>query len=118
MSNDFAIHSFFYKKVEFYCNLVKGDANHSLDQYIKYTLDGFSFIDYGYVGGVVNEPLLDYTEMDEATLFQESLVFDKKYICTLDEVIGIQNIMKEYSAKCMMELTQYKHKTIQYYFNL
>lgn len=82
--------------LEVYCNLNKGDYEHKMDQYIKFNGAYFSFIDYQSKGTVV-EYMKDYTTVQgEDELFQESLIFDKKYLCTLEEVIELQHNMKLY----------------------
>lgn len=87
--------------LEVYCNLNKGDYEHKMDQYIKFNGSYFSFIDYQAKGTVV-ENMKDYTTVHgEAEIFQESLIFDKKYLCTLEEVIELQQKMKEYRRICI-----------------
>lgn len=85
---------------EVYCNLNKGDSEHKMDQYIRYTGTVFVFVDYQAIGLCVQD-MIDYTVLDEAELFQELLVYDKKYLCTLEEIIGIQNKMKEHRRICV-----------------
>ncbi|MFD0852093.1 hypothetical protein ACFQ07_07670, partial [Actinomadura adrarensis] len=82
---------------QYFCNLNKGDLMHSANEYIHYTAGKFTFIDYDSLQ-YPHQDMPDFTLMDEAELFQSALVFDKKYLCTLEEVITIQNEMKEYAA--------------------
>ncbi|WAE76966.1 hypothetical protein vBEcoMphAPEC6_00545 [Escherichia phage ph0011] len=96
MEYDFSIYMPIISSQDVYCNLNKGDYEHKMDQYIKFNGAYFSFIDYQAKGSVV-ENMKDYTTVHgEAEIFQESLIFDKKYLCTLEEVIELQQKMKEY----------------------
>ena len=98
MEFDFVIsvHSF-KNSFQYFCNLNKGDLMHSANEYIHFTQGKFTFIDYNSLQ-YPHQDMPDYTVMDAAELFQESLVFDKKYLCTFEEVITIQNEMKEYAS--------------------
>lgn len=80
------------------CNLYKGDLNYTRGKVIKFWNSQFYLMDLGTGFSCKETDMLDYTLMDDAALFQESLVFDKKYICTFEEVIAIQNEMKEYDS--------------------
>ena len=91
-----SVHTFKHS-YQYFCNLNKGDLMHSANEYIHYTQGKFTFIDYSSLQ-YPHQDMPDYTLMDTAELFQESLVFDKKYLCTFEEVIAIQNEMKEYAA--------------------
>lgn len=97
MEFDFLLSVHTFKNInQYFCNLHKGDLMHSANEYINYMLGKFNFVDYSsYHHPYTDMP--DYTLMDEAELFQEALVFDKKYICTFEEVIAIQRTMKDYA---------------------
>jgi hypothetical protein len=97
MEFDFLISAHTFKGThQYFCNLNKGDMMHSNNEYINYISGKFTFVDYSLLQ-YPHQDMPDYTLMDTAELFQESLVFDKKYLCTLEEVIAIQNEMKEYA---------------------
>ncbi|AIT14258.1 hypothetical protein [Escherichia coli] len=91
-----SVHSFKHS-FQYFCNLNKGDLMHSANEYIHFTDGKFSFIDYSSLDFPYTD-MPDYTLMDAGELFQAALVFDKKYICTFEEVITIQNEMKVYAS--------------------
>ncbi|EHU8781148.1 hypothetical protein N0S44_000383 [Escherichia coli] len=98
MEFDFLISVHTFKNThQYFCNLNKGDLMHSANEYIHFMDGKFTFIDYSSLQ-YPHQDMPDYTIMNEAELFQASLVFDKKYICTFEEVITIQNEMKEYAS--------------------
>lgn len=88
---------------EIYCNLIKGDIEHNKCEFIKYKNSSFRFVDYNNNS---MEPMLDYTVLNEAERFQASLVYEEKYHVTMDEMIAIQqeikNHVKEYGMSSML----------------
>ena len=84
-----------------HCNLYKGDLNYARDNILKFENSQFYLMDFRYVVHGISIEMLDYTVLDETQLFQESLVFGKKYICTLEEIIEIQNKIKCIHGECI-----------------
>lgn len=87
-------HSFKLQR-QYFCNLNKGDMIHAGNEYLHYSSGKFTFVNYdNYLNP--HEEMLDYTVLPEGELFQQSLVFDKKYICSFEDVCALQKIIKEY----------------------
>ena len=111
MDFDYSVYSIkYHDSFELYCNLVKGDSKHDCEQFLRY--DGKQFHFYDYCTGD-KEEVPDYTALDDAELFQARLVFDARLVCTIEEMIPIQQELKEHSEKKVEY--GYNHR---YYFNL
>lgn len=100
------------------CNLYKGDLNYARDKLIKFENSQFYLMDFstGFRGKATD--MLDYTLMDEAALFQEALVFDKKYNCTLEEIVEIQRRIKFIHKDCIDKWCKTGETNFSNYFNL
>ncbi|WP_210765589.1 hypothetical protein [Escherichia coli] len=100
------------------CNLCKRDLNYARDKLIKFENSQFYLMDFstGFRGKATD--MLDYTLMDEAALFQEALVFDKKYNCTLEEIVEIQRRIKFIHKDCIDKWCKTGETNFSNYFNL
>lgn len=83
------------------CNLYKGDLNYTRGKVIKFWNSQFYLMDLGTGFHGISIEMQDYTVLDDAALFQEALVFDKKYICTLEEMVEIQHRIKCIHKECI-----------------
>lgn len=100
--NEFCARTWMYTgELVTHCNLYKGDLNYARDKILKYWNADFYLMDFstGFHGISIEMP--DYTVLDDAALFQEALVFDKKYICTLEEMIELQRRIKCIHRECI-----------------
>lgn len=100
--NEFCARTWMYTgELVTHSNLYKGDLNYTRDKLIKYENADFYLMDFntGFRGKATE--MLDYTVLDDAALFQEALVFDKKYICTLEEMIELQRRIKCIHRECI-----------------
>lgn len=100
--NEFCARTWMYTgELVTHSNLYKGDLNYARDKILKYWNADFYLMDFstGFRGKATE--MLDYTVLDDAALFQEALVFDKKYICTLEEMIELQRRIKCIHRECI-----------------
>lgn len=100
------------------CNLYKGDLNYTRGKVIKFWNSQFYLMDLGTGFSCKATDMLDYTLMDDAALFQESLVFDKKYICTLEEIVEIQRRIKCIHRECIDKWCKTGETNFSNHFNL
>lgn len=100
------------------CNLYKRDLNYSREKVIKFADSQFYFMELSTGIRVKSTVMLDYTVLDEAQLFQESLVFDKKYNCTLEEIVEIQRRIKFIHKDCIDKWCKTGETNFSNYFNL
>ncbi|WEM33100.1 hypothetical protein EJP02_039 [Escherichia phage EJP2] len=117
LDHDFRLHTHIVQGVyHFYCNVHKGDTSHRRHVYISYLNGAFSFISYENYkyGSRTDHPMQDYTVLDEGGRFQAELVLDANSVLTLDEIIFIQNLMKEFSVRAQNS-EEFEH---DYYFNI
>lgn len=100
--NEFCARTFMYTgELVTHCNLYKGDLNYARDKILKYWNADFYLMDFSTGFHGISIEMQDYTLMDDAALFQEALVFDKKYICTLEEMVEIQHRIKCIHKECI-----------------
>lgn len=100
--NEFCARTFMYTgEMATHCNLFKGDLNYARDKILKYWNADFYLMDFSTGFHGISIEMQDYTVLDDAALFQEALVFDKKYICTLEEMVEIQRRIKCIHRECI-----------------
>ena len=114
MTYDFFLHAHKHKGFyQYYCNVNKNDTMHSMDHYINYSEGKFQFLDYSIVSKPYRD-MIDYSVLTEAELFQAEVAYNSEYILTLDEVVAIQTIMKEY----VKNVPDPAETNDQYFFNI
>lgn len=107
-SFDFSLFVSVYEEI--YCNLIKGDIEHNKSTFIKYkkstSTSTFTFRFVDYDNNQRMQPIQDYTVLNEAERFQAALVYEEKYLVTMDEMIAIQqeikNHVKEYGMSSVL----------------
>lgn len=117
MRYDFFLHAHKHKGVyQYFCNVNKNDLQHAMDHFIHYCQGEFKFVDYGNYGVITNPhcDMIDYSVLSEAELFQAEVAYNSEYLLTLDEVVAIQRIMKEY----VINVPDPAETNDQYFFNI